>query len=332
MLRRLALAASSLVLALAVAAAGAEAWVRWAGIESRAWPSIAFIGDPPRGLPGVDYLPRGFRLTDDGLRTPTGVCLRDPGPGVQTLLVLGDSTTVQSTDAEGRPVENLATWPQQLPGLLGAAWQVCTLAEMGYHPSDLAALLAAAEGHVRPSRTVVLLCENDLGEHPARALVSRRGVTVLATPPQQATVWAWGWSPFLFQRSAAYRVASAALARRTGDARRIATPHPARQPAEALRALSRWDPLVLLLPPLHAAWARPALADGLATKAGVAIESLPRPSDPEALRREPHDTVHLNAAGHVWLAGVVAARLVAADAAQPPADAAQPPAVGVQDK
>lgn len=309
MLRRLALAGTATLLSLAAAAAGAEAYVRWAGIESAAWPSIAFVGAPPMGLPGVDYLPRGFRLTDDGFSTQAGVCRRDPGPGVRTLLALGDSTTVQSTAPDGRPVENDATWPLLLARQLGAGWQVCTVAEMGYHPSDLVAVLDAIGDRVAPTETVLLLCDNDFTEQRPRTVVSRRGVHVLATPPQKVSVWAWGWSRFLFDRSSAYRVASAAAAARTGEARWVQAAQPPRLSGDALRALGRLRPIAFHLPPLRDTWPRSGRVDQAAAEGGLTIETLPRPERPLELRREPHDEVHLNAAGHAWLAGIVAARL-----------------------
>ncbi len=310
-----ALARIGVVVAVAAAAtaAGVEAYSRHAGLDRlqlERMPVAAQLVTPPPQLSAVDYLPREFRLDAQGFDTAFGRC--DLGWPGRTLLALGDSTTVQTT-VDGQPEDHQGSWPLLVGQALGPDWQICVLAEDGYHPSDLATLWQALDLDLQPDLAVLLMCSNDLVDRRPRSLVQEGGQTFLAWTPDQPVVWRQLWNPWLYQRSEAYRHFTWRMALATDDAARIPTQVQGRPTGPALAALDdALDLLVFYLPDLVAGQGAPPALARLAQEGGVEIQPVQTGADPEALRREPIDPVHLNEAGHAR----VAQQVLAANAAR----------------
>jgi len=215
---RVTAAAGALVAAALAAGVWAETTARRLHLDYRQGPAMSTSSLATRpavvggvDLTGMDYLPRVLAIHDGVLRTGFGACLlRSERP---TILALGDSTTVQGS-MEGKPSEFLETWPTRLP--VGPDAQVCALAEVGYHPSDLATLVAAFGDRLRADRTVLLLCGNDLGGQAPRAFLEVAGSSSLVEAPRTFRYWRRLWSPWLAERSEAYRFASYTMASRSG--------------------------------------------------------------------------------------------------------------------
>lgn len=305
-------------LVLAGTLGGIEQWARrrhldlWQGLNT-GMPGTDTVPRSGHGvdLSDVDYVPRGFALTPTGFTSRWGACdLTRPH-----WLALGDSTTTQTTD-DGRPSDFANAWPR---GVRTGGPPVCVLAEVGYHPSDLVALVEALGDRLAPERTLLLLCGNDLGEVTPRRATNVQGRWALASPPTRFTVWKDAHWPWLFSHSEAWRFTTWQIALRTGRSSTLpAAPTEVRQALPALRRLAELRPITLMLPRLEAAWMRPVELDGIARDAGLDVSLVPRPPDPVALRRDNNDTVHLNEQGHAWVAAAFQAEVDAAEAAGSP--------------
>lgn len=323
--RRLLGAFVATVVALTLGAVAVESWARSEHLDRLQGTALESVLDPrpPErmgdvSLTGVPWLPAGFALTERGFATAYGPC--EPDAAAHTLLVLGDSTTVMSAVAGppgGRPVavEVRATWPDFLEPPPG--WQLCVLAAKGWHPRDYVNLVQALGARLAPTLTVALLCENDLGPLNPREVVARDGGWRVIQAPRTRRVWRQLWSPGLYEASEAYRFATWRMAALTGDAVDLPAATPGEEPAPALAELSP-RPHLLFLPRLRAPWGPSSREQEGLARFGEAVEVLPAPPDPVALRRLPDDEVHLDEQGHRWLAAEVQARLPAWIAAAAP--------------
>ncbi len=305
--RRRLLGAAAVVL---VGTLGAiEHWARrehldlWQGLNT-GMPGTDTVPRSAHGvdLSAVDYVPRGFTLTPTGFTSRWGTCdLTRPH-----WLALGDSTTTQTT-AGGRTTDFANAWPL---AIRTGGPPVCVLAEVGYHPSDLVALIEALGDRLRPERTLLLLCGNDLGDVTPRRATRVQGRWALASPPTQFTVWKDAHWPWLFSHSEAWRFTSWQLALRTGRSATLpAAPTEVRRAVPALRRLAELRPITRMVPRLEAAWMRPVELAGIAREAGLDVAMVPRPADPVALRRDSNDAVHLNERGHAWVAAAFQAEI-----------------------
>jgi lysophospholipase L1-like esterase len=253
---------------------------------------------------GVDYLPDDFVLEEGGYHSRWEFCDFDhEGP---TILALGDSTTRQSMRIEGearygdQPED---TWPKLLQARLGGDVQVCVAAENGFHPRDLAMMLAALQPRLEPDLVVALLCANDLIELAPRVRVRRGDALVFYRAlPERLVIPAAYWYP-LYVRSEAYRFLHWRLARLlpglSGTIR--VQLRDAFGTDEALRRLDA--------PPAElGVWFLPELGQDdeavqakvelLSTRSGVPIRAVPLPQPRERFRRTEDDPVHMNLEGH----------------------------------
>ncbi len=253
------------------------------------------------------YLPTGFSLDEQGFESHMGRCRFDHlGP---TVLVLGDSTTVMTADPDshqppmgaGDPSQ---TWPALLAAELGPGIQVCTLAELGFHPQDHARFVQVLAPALDPALVVVLLCSNDLEPLAPRVRQpdGEGSIYYGSTGTQQAH----GALPlpWLFARSEAWRHLQWRAAQRWPEAViELPSPrYPAKPASESLRELVASGPPVALfyLPELWDDSSPPDLED-----LGVEARVVGLPAPREALRYSPNDPVHMNADGHRAVVGVV---------------------------
>jgi len=302
------------MLPLSGATVGIEALARWMHLDAHQGSAIALPRDPREGptdspirLSGVGYPPRLLAIDDQGFSTGFGRCdSQHKGP---TLLALGDSTTVMSTTSNGRHADFINTWPLMLGQHLGPAWQVCVIAESGYHPSDLVALLVALGDRVKADLTVLMICENDLANQAPRHVDRVDGTWIIRTEPQNVEVYRSLWHPWLHDHSEAFRYLSWRASRWTGESVKTAYPHDERTTVSALAASSLRSAHVYYLPPLVPGGDADPQVTSLATQSGRDITPIPLPPIPTDLRREPADSVHLNRAGHAWVAEFMARQL-----------------------
>ena len=297
-------------LSLGAGLAGVEALAWWMNLDGRQ--GEAFVGLGTSTMHGGEDLglpltPRGLQRTATGLDTPFGPCQRDFAG--RTLLVLGDSTTVQST-IHGQPTDIVSTWPLFLGRELGVDWQVCVLAEMGFHPSDHEQLLAVVRGHLPADlQAVILLCENDLGGQRERLRTRFRGEEVAGLKPTAMRAWPTMGTGLLWRRSQAWRYLSFRMAERTGEAVVMPIPVVERSAEEAPAALAEELPLTAWYLPRLDGQDKGALARQVAERAGVPLRVVELPDPPSSVARQPDDKVHLNEAGHRVVAAQVGAWL-----------------------
>ncbi|MFT5587197.1 MAG: lysophospholipase L1-like esterase, partial [Cognaticolwellia sp.] len=248
---------------------------------------------------GVAYLPRGMTETHTGFQTPWGRC--DYDWDGRTVLILGDSVTRQAS--EGRDT-HLGTWPLQIE------WpndvQICVLAEDGYHPAEYAAMAKYVQDRgLEPDLTLIVLCENDLADRPARYSVTLNGRLALYEPPSHTLAWGPAWQPWLYGQSEAFRFAHWQLAIADPDrAARIPVSVPSLQVVSALQSLQAAGPTQMwYLPPLQLQDDPFSVAELNALSHEIpGIDVLDRSDDPVGLRRRADDPIHLNDAGHAWIA------------------------------
>lgn len=285
---------------LVASAGGMELLARWMQLDTLQY-SAMYIADhltvptPAQRAAGVDYLPRRFTLDDDGFTTAYGRCSYTWSG--RTLLVLGDSTTVQAGDTTS--IHDIRdTWPLLVEQHLGPEWQLCVLAENGYHPADLAALWPQVQGPLQPDLTVLLLCDNDFAIQRHRVAVQDGSHYRLASPPERWQVWRYLWNPWLHRRSAAYRHFTWRMAKATGDDAWIAGSPDGRLPLPALQSLASLDPLAFYLPPVTdgAPVGEAFSRDSPQAPFDIAVIALPEPRS--QYRRESDDHVHVNDEGH----------------------------------
>lgn len=291
---------------------GVEGYARSQHLDQRQGSAIAATGREvqhqaegrfdPTGDWGVAYLPRGLTEGPGGFTTPWGGC--DLSWSGRTVLVLGDSVTRQATPG---PHTHAGTWPMQL------TWpedvQVCVLAEDGYHPAEYAAMAdKLRRDGLEPDLTLIVLCENDLQDLPARYPVHVDGRLALYEPPSHTLAWAPAWQPWLYGQSEAFRFVHWRLAvAQPQRAAKIPASTSERQVAPALLELQAAGPTrIWFLPPLRVQ-DDPLSGARLATVSQTVpdIQVLDRSDDPVSLRRAPDDHVHLNDAGHAWIAAQI---------------------------
>jgi hypothetical protein len=243
---------------------------------------------------GVAYLPPTLRFEDGDMITRIGTCKRDhPGP---TVLVYGDSTTVQSS-LDGVLAKG-ALWPQMLEVPRGG--QLCGAAEVGYHPADYRDLHERLVDLVQPDLVLVVLCENDLPPRRPRTAVRRKeGGVMLFEKPTHRLIQPQIWQPQLYEASEAFRFLHWRLAMGSEDPHRLPLDvEGAVDSAEALQSLRERTPTeIFLLPPLG------PKAQRAERRFHTALEAVePRQLELEEplsqWRRLPEDELHLNEAGH----------------------------------
>jgi lysophospholipase L1-like esterase len=246
------------------------------------------------------YLPTGFTIDEGGFTSHAGRCRFDhPGP---TVLAMGDSTTVMTADPSshqppmgaGDPSQ---TWPALLAAELGTAVQVCTIAELGFHPQDHARFLEVLAPTLQPDLVVVLLCSNDLEPLAPRVRhPDGEGSIYYGSNGAQQAHGALPL-PWLFAHSEAWRhLQWRATQRWPEGAIELPSPRFPAEPAElSLRELTEAAPRVEL-------FYLPKLRDGGPSvdlgALGVPIRALELPAPRERLRYSPQDPVHMNADGH----------------------------------
>ena len=258
--------------------------------------------------PGVDYLPRRFKLDDAGFYSAFGRC--DFAFQGKTFVAIGDSTTVQTTLPDGSGNEWDASWAKLLGAKLGSGWQMCVLAEVGYHPTDELDLWNLLGGKLHADAAAVLLCDNDLTGQAVRQTSKVGGKWVLFTTPDRLAQWTKDPFPKLFEASEAWRFVSWRLADMTGEARELRRDVRHRQAAEALHELDlSIHPRFYHVPPLTPDSTRVARVDELQKAASVKIVEVDLPADKVSLQRQPGDTVHMAYEGHHRLAEQVYADL-----------------------
>lgn len=249
---------------------------------------------------GVDYLPRGFEIDDQGFTTLWGRCdFAHPGP---TVLALGDSTTRASTPNARDTHSALATWPRMLKTT--AEVQVCVIAEDGYHPADLAAIELA----LRPSMTwdliILLLCHNDA--RPTNHRNTIRGEPgALHHPPPYRLAYAPLWQPWLFKVSEAFRYLHWRLALEVDDRIRIPDPDPIMKVGASLASLATSPLRIFYLPPVGPHPDGPgALREITRATAdeGLPLQVIDLPERLASWRKSPADLVHMNRVGHTDVA------------------------------
>ena len=256
-----------------------------------------------RAAPLIEgYLPAGFRLDDDGFDSRHGRCdFQHPGP---TLLALGDSTTIMSSDpdAAGPPMgagDPAWTWPALLAAQLPPDTQVCTVAELGFHPQDHARFLELLGPALDPALVVVLLCSNDLEAQAPRVRQDDAGGSIYyVSSGTQAAHRALPLRP-LFARSEAFRFLHWRAALRWPEAA-LDLPSPRFPATPAADSLRRLDELSRSLALFYLPELRDELpASGRALEdLDVAVQVLDLPSPRPALRYNPQDPVHMNRRGH----------------------------------
>ncbi|MCB9778119.1 MAG: SGNH/GDSL hydrolase family protein [Alphaproteobacteria bacterium] len=256
--------------------------------------------DPPMDL-GLPFPPRMLEVDADGFRTVYGTCRRDFAGS--TLLVIGDSTTLQGFH-DGRPSEVDGTWPQLVADRLGPDWQVCVLAEVGWHPQDE---LAAAEllDLSFVDRTVVLLCVNDLTPAPRRYVDRIGDQWAIIEGATEYTAWAPLGTPPTLWRSEAFRYLSWRMATATGDGVQVPTDGGATSSVDAIAGLDALlHPTFYYLPELVPG-AHRAHALAVGADAGVEMHVIALPDDPLPLRRGKGERYHLGIPGHALVAAQI---------------------------
>ncbi len=326
---RLVAGAAVLIASLVLALAAAETYARARGLDLRLARATAVSGTrtaASRFLPAPEtwdlpYLPRVFRLDDQGLETAWGSCRFDhAGP---TVLVFGDSTTRQASGgarARSAPPPDSSdvlaharweaerTWPTALRASLGPDTQLCVVAEDGYHPADYAELARHLLPLLKPERLLVLLCDNDLQDIAARQAVEQEGWMVVYELPPSRPVYPPLWQPQLYEASEAFRFVHLSLSQATGNRVEVPYETPRLPWAESLQELAGLAPTTLIYLPRLAEPGRPsaqerALLDSLGLE--VKLVELSPPWD--RWRREERDDVHLSDDGHAELARQLAA-------------------------
>ena len=311
--RRLALTLGLLSVGLLV---GLEVVARWLHLDARQGQAIQMPQSFPQWrqhagadfetFTGVDYPPRGFVLGKDGYTSAFGPCdFHHEGP---TLLALGDSTTVETTGEGSGDFD--PTWPKMVGAALGPQWQVCVIAEVGYHPTDLQAMWSLVRKQLHPTVAVLLLCDNDLVGQRPRYPMRVGDAWALFDEPSTVTQWTGLRIPALFKTSEAWRFLSWRIAEAAGQGERLEREVIHRPASEAIIELDADLDLHLYhLPPLTNGWARDPLVDALAKDGGVPITEVALPPDASPYRRDGQDTVHMSGSGHVLVAAQVAADL-----------------------
>jgi len=256
------------------------------------------LRDAPRALAKVDILPRGFRSTEGGFITEYGSC--EAGHPGKTLLALGDSTTVMTRTPRGMQVDFVDTWPGLVAEDLGPGWRACVLAEVGFHPSDLAALARALVPEVRPDLTVAMLCSNDFSCQKPRHLADEGGHWVLRTPPLRFTVWRGHWNRWLFEHSEAYRYTQWRLAERHQAREQVEWIGDCTPPEDSLAELAELGARLFYLPPLQRDGEPVVDLAAIQGRSGVELPRLGLPAEPERSRRAPDDDIPLNHRGQRW--------------------------------
>jgi len=294
------------LITLASAALAVEATARHMQLDLHQGRPIQANTDPrglahevPAALRDVDYLPRIFALDERGLETSFGSCSADfPG---STLLAMGDSLTVETHTAQGEALF-VDTWPLLLARQLGPDWQVCVIAECGYHPTDFPVLARAVSEVIAPDLSVLLMCDNDFGPQLPRHLVRGGEGWILRHEPEAYTYWTGVVSTWLFRRSEAWRYFSWRLAIETGEGEEWPRDHVLRPDMAGLRGLGFLDPVVFTLPLLEAGASATIKARSAQWTSEVKVRELPLPAEPHQLRRAPEDDLHMNHLGHRWVA------------------------------
>ncbi len=179
-IRRAAIAGAAMLIAVAVAVVGVEAWVRLTWDEQRGRPGF-YLSDPELGqrlAPGYEGWFAGVpvRINRLGFRDERDYTPQKP-PGVFRILVLGDSVTF------GHGARSNTTYPYLLEQHLRAwrpdvEWQVWNLGVPGYATSQELAYLERVGPGYQPDLVVVGFYQNDLtGNEPRQrpTLVRRVG-------------------------------------------------------------------------------------------------------------------------------------------------------------
>ncbi len=284
-------------------AVGVEGLARYMHMDARQGEPMTAPGAPKGYLsdyvrtPGVDYTPRKWKLDDDGFDDGFGHC--DFHFHGKTFLAFGDSTTVWGTLPDGDNRDWISSWATLLKKDIPADWQVCTIAEVGYHPVDYLDMWRLLAGRLHPDAATVLLCENDLTGQPERIAANVGGEWTLFHSPEQMTEWADDPFPSLYEPSEAWRFMSWRIADHTGAKRMIHRDVPHRQASDALTTLEgEMDLKIYYLWPLTADSARNVHVDELQTAVGKPIVDVDLPAEKVPLQLQPGDTVHMNHIGH----------------------------------
>lgn len=300
--KRLVLRLTGVLLPVVVGLGGVELWARQQDLDHRQGQAIALQGEPLQDFVegklaseewGVAYLPTDLEADRRGFATRWGACAYDH-PG-RTLLVFGDSTTVQGTPQN----EPHGTWPARLS--LPEDVQLCVVAEMGYHPGEYLALARhLREEGLEPDLTLVLLCENDLSDLQARIGVEVDGREALYQPPTHRLAFAPLWNPWLFERSEAFRFVSWRMAEAwpQHQARIPAGVAPMRESAPSLQGLQELGPTEIFYAPPLRGWVTPNPLLRHVQQQVPELHVLEWGPDPVSLRRQSDDDVHFNDRGH----------------------------------
>ncbi|MCB9742240.1 MAG: hypothetical protein H6741_35590 [Alphaproteobacteria bacterium] len=264
---------------------------------------------------GVDFLPRGFSLDAEGFTSVWGRC--DYAYTGRSLLVFGDSVTRQVDLPPGPghlPDDPNFSWPSLLVHTLPGDWQLCVIAEDGYHPSDYAALARIIAPALEPALTLVQLCENDLVDLiPPVAEPLPDGGVALYSPISAYLAYAPLYEARLFAASEAFRFLHWRLQAQLGQTREVPTTPPGRRPlSEALQALDALGAQIFYVPALlHPPQAPSEPSWANVTRSGVSVTQLALPPPLTRLRHAHDDPVHLNHKGHAAVAEAVQAQVLA---------------------
>jgi len=255
----------------------------------------------------LPYLPRGFQLHDDGFENAWGRCsFSHPGP---TILALGDSTTYETRPLTGRSLDHLQqhTWPAYLGQRLGDAVQICVLAEVGYHPSDLAELAAWFRERRQPDLVIALLCDNDLHAEDLRRQVIRGDRIYLYSPPSHWLIWQPARVDWLLARSEAFRFLHWRMALvQPAHSHRLPRHVPAPTPVgQALNSLGTREQVLLFYLPLLVSTApdRPEALRQLEGQLIAPVTTVDLPGFRAIYRNNPDEDMHLNSRGHAQVTG-----------------------------
>lgn len=307
MIRRLALrSAFAAVLACLALPLGLEGVARWLALDWRQGHAMAVQEGMVQTArrTGLAFPPRILELTPDGFTTRFGPCVtRFQG---QSLVVLGDSVTVMTASQAERSGEFQGSWPLLLAGRLGPGWQVCVLAEIGWHPKDALATLERLRALLPPHHLVVQLCSNDATAHRDTRIFRWSNQDYLVLRPNVLRGWPGYYNRWLWERSEAFRYWSWRRATATGEAFEVRVELADDGSFSAHRALRDAGAIFFFTPPLDEVDSRgPTLAWAVAPAPVITV-----PVGPDD-RRTPEDTVHLGPSGHQAFADTVYEALVA---------------------